>query len=756
MKKVFLLSSLLVITCLILGSGAWAQEPKSNEFTLEEITVTAEKRSANVQKLPSSVVALTGSDLAGMGKITTAQVLESVPNVTFRDGGATNPDGNIAIRGIQRTQVAKGIDDVLPATTAVYVDGVYQGIGGHYDVNRVEVLRGPQGTLYGRSSTGGVVSFYTNDPKLGQFSGNVSAEYGNYSLVNAESSVNVPVGEKVALRAAAHYYSRDGYVDAKGGHTETKEGRLKVLFQPTDQFNIVVHGSMQETVDWAGGWSAALSRTDPDKIIYHNSYSNPAENPPKKYNQLGVNANYDFGKSTLTWVAGYHTYDFSGKGAESVQKTTTYTKGVRTDNQWPTDWYHTEEVRWASATEGPLSWLVGATYFKQEFENSRNDLQTWVTGDPQIPDGVKQDVTDRYRWATGSFLNYGIFTEETYKLRDDLHITAGLRYDKTDFKQSMIYEANQNLTALRNFLSPEKFAIGELLNDTHKWHNVTYKLRLDYDLTPANMVYLTTATGFVPGYAAIGPRMKSGVVTGWDIRILNEQKMTSYEIGTKNQFLNNTLRLNGSLFYYAMEGYPEVFELSEGPGPSIKQLMETPIKVFGLDMEVEYLPTMDDKVTLTAGYQRPELKGWPASITWPSGTVTSGKAAAILEIQPGHATFDATLGYDHTFSFNNGSALVPRAELRYTGGYYLTQMSYVMANNGGKLFDYQDANLLCNAGLNWISANQKYSVNAWVRNVLDKEYKASTSLQGIFDKGTNIGFTPGEPRTFGVGVNIKF
>jgi outer membrane cobalamin receptor len=356
MRRVLLIGFTVILgLCFAIGGSSllFSQE-KGSEFTLEEITVTAEKRTVNLQTLPSSVVAITGNDLVEQGKTTTLQILENVPNVVFRnnggtlsqESGGTNPNGNIAIRGIQRTQNSGGVNEILPASTGVYVDGVYQGIGGNYDLNRVEILRGPQGTLYGRSATAGVVSFYTNDPKLGKFGGDVSAEYGTASLINVQGAVNVPVGEKVALRAAAHYYSHDGYFDynEKSGRSKTKEGRIKALFQPTDALKVVLTGSMQEIVTWGGGPVVRMS--GPNDFYVQDLGIKPEAGAPQKYKQISINTDYDFGKSSLTWIGSYHDYDYNGYGPKSL------TGGNRvnaTEFKWKTD------ITIRRKSDGPLT-----------------------------------------------------------------------------------------------------------------------------------------------------------------------------------------------------------------------------------------------------------------------------------------------------------------------------------------------------------------------------------------------------------------
>jgi outer membrane receptor protein involved in Fe transport len=168
MKKIYFPTLAVLFTLIMAVSGSWAQDPAAeSEFSLEEITVTAEKRVQNLQETPSSVTAIDGGSLMEFGKTTTSEILQNIPNIMYGQYGSGkdvvgyNPDGGISIRGLKYRQRGEGHS---PSATATYVDGVFQGIGGNFDISRVEVLRGPQGTLYGRSATAGVVAFYTQQP----------------------------------------------------------------------------------------------------------------------------------------------------------------------------------------------------------------------------------------------------------------------------------------------------------------------------------------------------------------------------------------------------------------------------------------------------------------------------------------------------------------------------------------------------------------------------------------------------------------
>jgi iron complex outermembrane receptor protein len=276
------------------------------------------------------------------------------------------------------------------------------------------------------------------------------------------------------------------------------------------------------------------------------------------------------------------------------------------------------------------------------------------------------------------------------------------------------------------------------------------------------MLYFLTATGFMPGYTAISPT--GNPMDPWAFLMLDQQKLTNYEIGTKNQFMDDTLRLNATAFYYDYEGYPESINVRLGDGPPLQTVIAVPLEVIGLEVEIEYLITMYDKISFFGGYLNNEIAEFPEGVTYvpfgPPGapplpsSIVPGTDALVLKKLPGHPETKATLAYDHTFIFGNSSMLVPRAELVYTSDYYLQQMNFLMVDLGQKPYNHRDALTLFNIGATWTSANQMYSVTGYVRNAFDKEYKANILLDNM--GVSTILVTPGDPRTFGVMMSVNF
>ncbi|MGA3159536.1 MAG: TonB-dependent receptor plug domain-containing protein [Steroidobacteraceae bacterium] len=236
---------------------------------MEEVIVTAERRTSDVQKVGASVAVRSGEELAQQGRVSLAEILEDVPNVTVQQGAATlastigsdNQGGAIIIRGIPSNAIPVGPLQTIP-TTAVYTDGVYEGIGNDYDIDRVEVLRGPQGTLYGRSATTGVVSTYTTDPTLEKYAGDISVEAGDYSLLHYAGAFNLPIGDMFAVRVSGSHYKHDGYEAPDGMDAiDSDNGRIKILFQPNDKFSLLLGAAVQDNHIGEGGPQGGLLQT---------------------------------------------------------------------------------------------------------------------------------------------------------------------------------------------------------------------------------------------------------------------------------------------------------------------------------------------------------------------------------------------------------------------------------------------------------------------------------------------------------------
>lgn len=767
-------SSALLIACAMSTSAraetanAGSTAGAGDEQALEEIVVTAERRSEDLQKVAASVSVRAGTDLVEQGRTTTQQILEDIPNVTFAASrGADNPNGNITIRGVQSTQQTGGGPG--PSATATYVDDVYQGIGGDFDLGRVEVLRGPQGTLYGRSATGGVVAFHTNDPVLGTFGTDVYGEYGTADLRNGTAVVNLPIGDTLAVRVAAHEYERHGFWwNVYGGQTSTEEARIKVLYAPTENFRIIAAATSSYVQNYTGGPNPTLST--PDTINYTSGATTAvAASEPLQYFQYSLTANYDFGPANLTYVGAMHNF------TQTYGKTGTFGPPFNVlagKGGTPLDQFNTQELRLASDTGSAFSWIVGGNFYSNMYRNSNeSDVVTASQCGPCGISDTNPGVVGAELFASGTqgtTKDFGLFTEETWRASDSLRVTGGVRYDRTQLDKLAFYIFNINFDSpvyqnnvgtcanlQASYTGVTNPCVYNTFSNSSSFNNVTYKARVEYDLTKTNMLYGMVSTGFLPGDAQISPysiNTNTGAVQFVSLPF-NQERLTSFEVGSKNALLGNALQINGDVFYYRYQGYQEAMVLGQGAGGAPQFVVAAvPVRMIGTELEVAWKPTAADRIDLSGGLLDAQITGYP-SVTTPAGASISTKTTMELSRLPGISPANASLTYEHAFAFANGSSLTPRVEGQYVAGQYLTQLTSAQVP-GGLPYDWQSSIGLLDALVTWNSPKGTYALTAYGRNLTNKVYKSAVSGRGNFTSQDQV--TPGEPRVYGVSVNIKY
>jgi len=227
----------------------------------------------------------------------------------------------------------------------------------------------------------------------------------------------------------------------------------------------------------------------------------------------------------------------------------------------------------------------------------------------------------------------------------------------------------------------------------------------------------------------------------------DERKLIAYEVGSNNRFLDRKLRVNVSAFYYDYKGLSNTVNLAlpQSPVPVFAVVL-TSLRMIGAELATEYLLTVEDKITLNAGWLGAKITSYPK--------IGSLKQYLELSRLPGQPPVTANISYDHTFTFENGAALVPRAELRYTSGEYLNNFTVDRpAVAALKPYGYQNGYVIGNIGATWIGPESKYSATAYVRNVTDKTYKTGVNIGRDLVSNTA---TVVDPRTFGVMIKAKF
>ena len=725
----------------------------SKDTAIEEIVVTAERRTIDIQRIPASVSVRTGDELTEQGRYTTMQILQDIPGViavlnNSNNTGSSDVQGNnITIRGITPARTgAGGGPSPLSATpeTAVYVDGVYEGIGSTYDLARVEVLRGPQGTLYGRSATAGVVAFHTRDPSLDSFGGNAEVEAGNYDLRHYSAAVNLPVNNTLAVRVAGDYRDQgEGYFnEANRGKGSTLNGRAKVLWKPVDDFSLLVGVAYERDEAYSGGNQSTVDTTN---LGYTVATTSSAVFPGYKLQRESwAELNWDFGPAVLTYQPAFRTWyqndnllqspNFIGSGVPLEQTILT-----------PLDQFHTEELRLASK-DTPVGWQVGAVYYRNQLHTADNTFLATPTNKELASLAVTDDQKDTK--------DMGFFGEMTFSPISSVRGTIGARYDTTRVETSEYFFNNPfafcgTLAAHSpGFMLPPGVVCtgpgqanvppppGSSINNVAvTCHNFNYKARIEYDLTPRNMVYGMVSTGFKPGDVGIYTPGR-GVYAP---NILSAEKLTSFELGSKNRFLDDSLQVNADVYYYEYQGFQtsyRVHAIDISPIP-----VAVPARNFGAEMESLYRITALDSVGLNYSHVESRWANEPAAFE----AAYPQKVRALIPST-------VTAYYEHTFDLPGGSTVKARIDGQYYSAHQTDNLHADLLALGQEQYVEAGSQTIGNLSGTWMALDGHLSITAYVRNFTNQRYTTYTF------QGSEQSYLAdwNDPRIYGAIVSARF
>lgn len=704
----------------------------SESTTIGEVVVTAQRRSENLQNTPVAVTAMKGVELQKQGQYSLNQVLEAVPSTSIVapvDGQATldSPGNVIAIRGIGSNTAVNGNygASVVPAV-GYYVDDVLNGIGGDYDLAQVQVLRGPQGTLYGRSATAGAFIARTFDPELGRVTGDALSEFGNYDLRHVSGGVNIPLGDKVAVRASGNIYKRDGYYAPNGGQVDIREARIKALFDNQDNFKLLVGAAFQHTNQFTGEKTGRLSGTGTSDVVY--DIAAPLGTGSSDQVQYWAKLTLDLGPVTLTYIPAWRTF---------YQDTTFFAvpaPGVVVSNNVsiPKNRFHTEELRLASNSTTPLTWQAGVFYYDNNLtlQNLGRVSITPPPGLPPLPGRTLYSAQPLQR----STQNVGVFAEATYHLTPETRLTAGLRYDYTKVQ-----------TSDNSCTGPDGVPLTCLMltasEGTRTWNNVTYKARIEHDLSPENMIYATASSAFLPGDVAVTTGANGlPMAAPYEAETLN-----AFEIGSKNRFLSNRLQVNAAAFYYIFGGHqlPVVIGVLNPGNIQLYQTLGAPARARGAEVELIYQLTNNDTFALNASYVDAYYVDKPPAF---AAGVAQRRLANVVP-------WNIAPSYTHTFNLPHDRDLVLHAEAIYRSSYLVNDLTADNAALGLEPYlrngDTVQANLSATLKL-----TPNVSLTAYARNVTDVRYKTFVGLVSpvVAANGAQLS----DPRTYGVTLAAHF
>ena len=725
----------------------------TNSNTLEEVIVTAERRTTDIQSTPAAVSARSGDELAQQGRYTTVQILQDIPGVTAvtnssQNTGSSDVQGNnITIRGVTNGFSAGGGPNPLSATppTAVYVDGVYEGMGSNYDIERVEVLRGPQGTLYGRSSTAGVVAFHTRNPNLDSFGGDAEAEVGNYELQHYSAAVNLPLNHTLAVRVSADYRDQgEGYYNEDSrGLGNTLNGRIKALWKPTDDFSLLVGIASERDREYTGGnqYTASLTRvvttaTAPNFLGY------------KVQRQYWAELNWDIGPVTVTYQPALRTWY---QNDDRLQTANFIGSGVPLEEtiQSPLDQFHTQELRVASRDNAAIQWQAGAFYYDNKVHTSDNNYLATPTRALIVDQSFTNDQKDTR--------DVGFFGETTFSPISSLRATIGMRYDATQVRTSETFFDNPyafcGTNAAGLLLIPPGLPPGvncvsvgqtnvapppgsSINNVSVAFHNFNYKARLEYDLTAKNLVYGSISTGFRPGDLGIASTSLGPVDKVYAPNYVGAEKLTAYELGSKNRFLDDSLQLNASVYYYDYSGFQTLYLPPTSIAPII---IAVPATNVGAELEALYRITSLDRVGLNYSYVESRWKDEPPVF-----------AASLPQRVRALVPNTVTAFYERVFKLPGGSNLLARIDGQYFSPHRTSNLEAAQLAVGDDQYVKVGSQTIGNLSATWSGKDGHLSVTGYVRNFTNEHYATYSYL----NDPTSFGVDWSDPRIYGAIVSV--
>jgi iron complex outermembrane receptor protein len=441
--------------------------------------------------------------------------------------------------------------------------------------------------------------------------------------------------------------------------------------------------------------------------------------------QFWTNINWDMDSIGVEYIGSYRTYT-----AEGGVYLTTLGQDVST----PYDRFYTNEVRVHSQNNSTLQWQAGVVHYANGLRD-HNKIYTVATGALS-----NETFTDKKTTALGAF------GEATYHLTDVLRLTGGLRYDDTEVRNSEVFTPASTVTPLVGGTPRTIDGNGE---GRRAFHEITYKARIEYDLTPSNMVYVSTATGTSPGDVALANN-GSGANATPTVTAFDAETNTAYELGSKNRFLNNRLQVNVALYHQEYGGFQTAVNTNAAVTPAIYTSVTTPITSYGGEFELIARPWQGGTLGFNMAYTHAEYHDID-----PSGAQYFG-LSEVRSVVP----FQTSLSLDQEYSL--WSNAVDATAMFVTSAYDAGRITVLQANNGLRPYQRNESEVFGNVSTTLEFAD-RYTLTAYCRNVGDKR-----QLTGTFTIISNTPtYTPGPlpfasgerytaPRTFGLVATAKF
>ncbi|TDK65903.1 TonB-dependent receptor [Sapientia aquatica] len=696
---------------------------------IQEVIVTARKVGEPISKTPLAITAITGEDLKENSIVSVANIGEVVPNLVIgRDGFGVN----INIRGVTTTdQTSKGTQGI-----GFNVDGVpigrplVQGLS-FFDVERVEVLSGPQGTLYGTSTTGGAINVITNKPGK-EFAASAGVELGNYNTKRADAVVNAPVNKDLAIRVALNSNDRDGYLEPTlganpGGPARNDQhdraGRVSALYNFNPETNLLVATTFGDSSGVGYGVVPNLNTLqDASGTQQRQVFGNPfGGNINDHFNNYNLEFNTLLANTQLTAIAAsnqYHARELTSGTGDPLGNTNPFGDPQYAWRNCRGDFKETNaELRLTNATPSVFNWVAGVNFHNEKINESDHNLNALVSN-PTV-DGSTNGIDPL---NTTKHKSSGVFGQGTYKLSDTFSVLIGLRETSDSTERVGTFAAGPSPTCT----NPYADCVGGPNNGSESANKLTYRLGANYQFTPTQLLYAAVATGYKPGgFNDFDPVTKG---TG----PYEAEQLTAYEIGYKAS--TNTTRFTSDFFYYDYTK-DQISSLSIIDGNFVIYTHPAPATLYGWENAFKVKLSNADQLTGSLSFMHSEFKHLMTGIM---GNVDfTGKS---LDKTPAAS---ATLGYTHNFELQSGTVRTYLGT-KYSSSYQLTDFIDGVQNT-------QKAFTRSNANITYLDQNGRFSAQLFVTNIENKlQMTSGPSSQA------HPSYSVSEPRFIGVRIGVNY
>jgi iron complex outermembrane receptor protein len=684
---------------------------------IEEVVVTAQKREQNLQDVPITMQALSEGALKQAGAHSTDDLSVVAPGLTStRVSGAAT----FFIRGVGTNNAAAGNE----GSVAMYVDGVYNptvdaAVMDFVNVQRVEVLKGPQGTLFGRNAVGGLIHIITKDPSFNAH-GSVSALISNYDTYGGQFYGTSGLTESLAADISVLYRDqREGYGYDPGVGKKTMLGdvfalRNKWLYEISESTQAIMSFSYTESDSDVGlPMQPVKGSTTVNGDAYSGDFyrvSNTEQGQVEKEAETAsLTISHSFDEVELVSITAYQNavseWTVDGDGGE----THLLSFHPIVDNN-----SYTQELRLVSDNDSALEWMSGLYYFDTDFRFK----PVRIGGMAVHP---LEEVVGNTKVDSKS---YAIFGEARYSLNDQTGITLGLRWTKDDLKHT----GKTIFVPLAEENQPPAY------KQEDSFEEPTWRLGTDHHFTDSLMVFASYSRGYKAGF------YNTVVDAGVPQDIVDPEILDAYEFGWKGKFFNNALTLNGSFFYYDYQDIQVVIRTETG---NLNQNAAEATSQ-GFELDANYFPVDSLQLNLGLSYIDSEYDDYPNAplfTSLPSGG-NDGEAVGSLSGNELLQTPELTVSLGALFM--QETAL---GEVLWSLSYYYRDEFYWQADHKIK---ESSLNML-NASVEWTSPDSRYSATLWAKNILDEEYALWAYSTAIGDT-----YAPAPPHTYGLKLEYHF